>query len=99
MRIHPMTGIYRIASITLDELNNPRSAIRLYRTMIEQYPGSRLANQAQFKVAELYFNMAEYRSALSELEQYLDLFPGAERHNDAEIVANFLRFVPLRAMK
>ncbi|MBI5970024.1 MAG: tetratricopeptide repeat protein [Deltaproteobacteria bacterium] len=53
------------------------SAVREFSRLIENYPGSPLLPEAQFRLGESYFNSGRYKDAASEFGRFISNYPSS----------------------
>jgi len=63
-----------------------------YRIITLSYSGSRLADKAQFYMAECHFNTKEYILAASEYERLMKMYPNSEYVDDAKYKLGYSYF-------
>ena len=60
-------------------------AIEIFRKIVVSYPESFRAEEAQFRIARIYFAfLKEYGKAQKELEQFINQYPNSELREEAE---------------
>lgn len=62
-----------------------RAAAREFQRLIEDFPGSPLAVQAQLGMADVYYNAKRFANARDEYERVIQNFPGTPYANAAEV--------------
>ncbi len=70
------------------DINN---AIRRYQVLLQRFPGSHLADDALYALAEIYRHERKTRLARKALEQILRLYPGGDK---AKVARRALRRLP-----
>ena len=73
-----------IKSNRLFEMERYSSAASAFETVISIGRGTEFGREAQFKLAESYFNDRRYLLAESEYKRYRDLYPRAEKVDQAD---------------
>ncbi|MBI5184981.1 MAG: tol-pal system protein YbgF [Nitrospinae bacterium] len=61
------------------------SAIEGFRKFIEQYPGDKLAGNAQYWIGECYYGMKDFKKAAEEFKKVLENYPKGNKVPDARL--------------
>jgi len=78
-------ALLRVGTIYSDYLKDPDRAIEAYRELLEKYPGSKAAVDAQFAVGRHYLEKKDYGSAEKAITLFLSSFPNHPKAADALI--------------
>jgi TolA-binding protein len=76
-------ALLRTGVIYSSYLNDPDRAVEVYRELLEKYPGSPEAVDAQYAVGEHYLENGELAKAEKAVTQFLTSFPNHSRAADA----------------
>lgn len=76
-------ALLQIGSIYTDDLKDPDSAIEAYRELLEKYPGSTAAVDAQFAVGHHYLEKGALDKAERTITLFLSSFPNHARASEA----------------
>lgn len=60
-------------------------AIQAFTLFLQQYPGGKYANNAQYWLAEAYYASGNMEKALVEFEKVIELFPSSSKIPDAKL--------------
>lgn len=64
-------------------------ALRGFQDLLDQYPNSRLADDAQYMIGESYYGMKEYVDAVTEYDQVIKRYPDSDRIAGARLKKAF----------
>ena len=64
-------------------------ALRGFQDLLDQYPNSRLAGDAQYMIGESYYGMKEYVDAVTEYDQVIKRYPDSDRIPGAHLKKAF----------
>lgn len=64
-------------------------ALRGFQDLLDQYPNSRLADDAQYMIGESYYGMKEYVDAVTEYDQVIKRYPDSDRIPGARLKKAF----------
>ncbi len=64
-------------------------ALRAFQDLLDQYPNSRLADDAQYMIGESYYGMKEYVDAVTEYDQVIKRYPDSDRIAGARLKKAF----------
>jgi tol-pal system protein YbgF len=67
-------------------------ALRGFQDLLDQYPGSSLADDAQFMIGEAYYNMKEYVDAVAEYDKVIKRYPDSDNVPGARLKKAFALF-------
>lgn len=67
-------------------------ALRGFQDLLDQYPGSSLADDAQYMIGESYYNMKEYVDAVAEYDKVIKRYPDSENIPGAHLKKAFALF-------
>jgi tol-pal system protein YbgF len=67
-------------------------ALRAFQDLLDQYPDSRIAVDAQFMIGESFYGMKEYVDAVSEYEKMIKEYPDSDRVPGAKLKKAFSLF-------
>ena len=67
-------------------------ALRSFQDLLDQYPGSRMADDAQFMIGESFYGMKEYVDAVSEYDKVIKGYPDSDRVPAAKLKKAFSLF-------
>ncbi|MBN1154493.1 tetratricopeptide repeat protein [candidate division KSB1 bacterium] len=81
---------FKIAEIYSKESDNPERALRLYYEFTDQFPTSRLVDDAQLAVARCYEEMKDYSRALDAYNYLSTKFPASSHE---EVAAKRIKYI------
>ncbi len=64
-------------------------ALRGFQDLLDQYPNSRLAGDAQYMIGESYYGMKEYVDSVTEYDQVIKRYPDSDRIPGARLKKAF----------
>lgn len=64
-------------------------ALRGFQDLLDQYPNSRLADDAQYMIGESYYGMKEYVDAVTEYDHVIKRYPDSDRVPGARLKKAF----------
>ena len=67
-------------------------ALRGFQDLLDQYPQSSLADDAQYMIGESYYNMKEYVDAVAEYDKVIKRYPDSENVPGARLKKAFALF-------
>jgi tol-pal system protein YbgF len=71
---------------------NFEQALRGFQDLLDQYPNSALADDAQFMIGESYYGLKEYVDAVTEYDKVLKVFPDSDNVPGARLKKAFSLF-------
>ncbi len=77
-------AMYHAGLLRLNALNRPHEALVTFRSISRQFPNGLLRQEVAFHVAESYLRLKDFDRALRSLRDYLRLYPGGTRAEDAK---------------
>jgi len=98
--IHKDRALYRLGEVRLTQRNYPR-ALSYYKEIIEKFPSSPFIIQARYKLGLCYFELKEYDSAITNLEDRSKITDPAQLRRISEVLstANMAKKNYLSAVK
>jgi len=67
-------------------------ALRAFQDLLDQFPNSRMSDDAQFMIGESYYGMKEYVDAVSEYDKVIKSYPDSDRVPGARLKKAFSLF-------
>ncbi len=67
-------------------------ALRGFQDLLDQYPGSSLADDAQYMIGESYYNMKEFVDAVAEYDKVIKRYPDSDNIPGAHLKKAFALF-------
>ncbi|MCI0414522.1 tol-pal system protein YbgF [bacterium] len=67
-------------------------ALRGFQDLLDQFPNSKLSDDAQFMIGESYYGMKEYVDAVSEYDKVIKSYPDSDRVSGARLKKAFSLF-------
>lgn len=77
-----------VATANIKGIQDAQTEIQLQRQIIEKYPNSEFAAEAQFEIAELYLSIHNLNDPWQAIEEYarlVDQYPGSRRAAEAQL--------------
>lgn len=68
-----------------------KEAVKAFRAFLAKYPGSKLAANAQYWLAEASYVTGDNETALAEFQQVLDSYPGSIKIPDAQLKIGYIQ--------
>jgi tol-pal system protein YbgF len=92
----PQAGVgeQQVYQIAMGEYAKGRfeQALRAFQDLLDQFPNSRMSDDAQFMIAESYYGMKEYVDAVSEYDKVIKSYPDSDRVPGARLKKAFSLF-------
>lgn len=78
-------GIFFMGTIYSLYLDQYDEALRLYGTLIKDYPGSSFAQDALFNTGMVHYEKGAFGEAYQNFKKYLEKYPGGKHQQSAEV--------------
>ena len=78
------SSLLRIASIFESNLKDRASAIDTYQKVVKLFPGTPVAEDAAWKVAQFHVDEASFAAAADSLKNFIRNYPGSRRVSEAQ---------------
>jgi len=82
---------FTLGQIYENQLRDPLKAMASYSRVLEDFPTSSWADDAQFALGRLRETLGDYPAAVDAYENYLRTYPGGDRQAEAQARAELLR--------
>lgn len=76
-------ALLRIAAIYTDYLKAPEKGIAVYQELLENYPGSKEAEDALYEVGAYHMENRKYNEAVKLFKRFVHTFPKSKKAEDA----------------
>lgn len=79
-------ALYYLGELYQHHIENLELAIPIYRNIIDSYPLSNSAEDAQFQLGVVYYHLKKFEQAYSELSTYKSNFPEGQYRENAQFM-------------